>query len=263
MISKKTKKSIFSLFQELGHEVEKIKNTESIDISYKTDSSPITKADHFLNENICNYLMQTEIKNIISEESSTKSFSLREKWDYFWILDPIDGTKEFINKSNEYTINLALCFKNEPILSYVYAPGRSEFYFAEKENFSYLNGERICVKKIQENDINVVASKSHLNQKTLNFIEALQNEYNIKLLNYGSSLKICKVAEGKADIYPRFGQTMEWDICAADLILSEAGGELISLDNHLPLRYNKKSLVNPYFIAKSKEFNAEKALRNF
>lgn len=261
MISKAKKNQITSLLLELGEEAEKIKQHHSdLKIEFKQDQSPLSQADVFLNEQICNFLRKTNVSNIISEENSEISFTKRKKWDYFWIIDPIDGTKEFINKGTDYTINIALCKGNVPILSYVYAPARNEMFHAEKGNFAFLNKKRISVGKTINKELNIVASKSHLNDETMDFINRIKESYSIKLLKYGSSLKICKVAENLADIYPRFGRTMEWDICAADLILSEAGGMLVDKTGRT-LKYNKVNLINPHFIAKSKSFEMKRFLK--
>ena len=138
--------------------------------------------------------------------------------------------------------------KNQPIFSIVYAPARKELYHAQSQNGSFKNNKKIKVRKTKSKKINIVASKSHINEQTFKFIETLKKDYDTELLKYGSSLKICKIAEGVADIYPRFGTTMEWDICAADLIIREAGGFILS-DKKEKLIYNKRNLSNPFFIA--------------
>lgn len=260
MISKVKKNQIISLLLELGEEAEKIKHDIDLKIEFKQDHSPLSKADLFLNEQICNFLRTTNVNNIISEENSEVSFAKRKKWEYFWIIDPIDGTKEFINKGADYTVNIALCKGNEPILSYVYAPARNEMFHAEKGNYAFLNKKRISVVKTINKELNIVVSKSHLNNKTMDYISRIKESYSVKLVKFGSSLKICKVAEGKADMYPRFGPTMEWDTCAADLILREAGGEIVNSKGKI-LKYNKENLLNPPFVAKSKNFDIKQFLK--
>ena len=133
-------------------------------------------------------------------------------------------------------------------------------FHAQIGNFAFLNKKRISVGKTTNKELNIVASKSHLNDETMSFINRVKESYSIKLLKYGSSLKICKVAESVADIYPRFGRTMEWDICAADLILREAGGILMDKTGRT-LKYNKANLFNPHFIAKSKSFKIKRFLK--
>ena len=167
------------------------------------------------------------------------------------MIDPIDGTKEFINKSTDYTINIALCHEKEPIFGLVSCPATNDIYYAYKNKGAFLNGKEISISTETDSNLKrVIASKSHINAETTKFIEDLKKNYEIDVKNYGSSLKICKIAEGKADIYPRFGPTMEWDTCAAQIILEEAGGSMLDKKN-LKLTYNKADLRNPFFIASS------------
>lgn len=251
MISENQKSQLFKIISELGSKVELIKN-KNLNYSLKKDNSPITEADFFVNKQLIKFIDTTDFKNIISEESSEKGYKERACWEYFWLIDPIDGTKEFINKGPDYTINIALCKKNQPIFSIVYAPARNELYHAETDKGSFKNNERINVKRTIDKQLTIVASKSHLNKETDKYIESLKIKYDVKLLQFGSSLKICKIADGTADVYPRFGPTMEWDTCAADLILRESGGYILS-NNKKKLIYNKENLLNPFFIASNKK----------
>ena len=254
MISSKDKKKLISLVLELGKEVEEIKkNSYEISVTYKNDKSPLTKADELVNQEITKFIYNTDFPNFISEESALKKYQLRRSWKHFWLVDPIDGTKEFIKQGQDYTINVALCIKNHPIFSIVYAPARNELFHASIGNKAFLNEKKISVNTIASNSINVIASSSHFDEKTSSYIDKLKANKEINLIRFGSSLKICKVAAGNADIYPRFGPTMEWDTCAAHLILNEAGGEIIKM-NGSSLKYNKKFLNNPHFLAKSKKF---------
>ena len=254
MIPNKVQKKLISLVYELGSEVEGIKtDSNKISVEYKNDNTPLTRADKLVNEEITKFIATTDFHNYISEESVYKNYQIRKNWKYFWLIDPIDGTKEFVKKGEDYTINVALCFENMPIFSIVYAPAKNELFHATKENNAFLNNERISVNLEETNSINIVASSSHFDTKTSDYLKELEKYKEINLLQFGSSLKICKVASGIADIYPRFGPTMEWDTCAAHLILSEAGGEIIKM-NGSSLHYNKKHLANPNFIAKSKKF---------
>ncbi len=247
MINTKQKKYLFSLLKDLGREIENIK-IRKIKYVLKKDGSPLSEADNLVNNFLNEFINKTDFKNVISEENKKIDYLERASWDWFWLVDPIDGTKEFLNKSNDYTVNVALCFNKNPIFSVVYAPGRNELFYAEKGMGAHKNEARVNIKQVIEKKINIVASKSHLNKETEDFISELSKKYNINILQYGSSLKICKVAEGKADIYPRFGPTMEWDTCAAQLILEEAGGFMLSNKNE-KLIYNKEELLNPSFIA--------------
>jgi len=238
------KKVIFSL----NTEVEKIKISD-VDVKIKEDLSPLTKADTLVNKKLCNFVKKTNVLNVISEEEINQSHSLRSKWKKYWVIDPIDGTKEFIKKSSDYTINIALCENSNPIFGIVSRPATNDIYHAFKNGGAYLNGKLLKKKKQALKKTRVVASSSHLNEETKRFIENLNKKTPIEIRNYGSSLKICKIAEGEADIYPRFAPTMEWDTCAAQIILEESGGMLTDIEMN-PLKYNKKDLVNPFFIAK-------------
>ncbi len=232
----------------LNTEVEKIK-LSNIGVRIKEDQSPLTKADTLVNKRLCNFVKKTNVVNVISEEEINQKYSLRRKWEKYWVIDPIDGTKEFIKKSSDYTINIALCEKSNPVFGIVSRPSTNDIYYAFKNGGAYLNGKLLKKKKQALNKIRVVASSSHINEETEKFIENLNKKTPTEIKNYGSSLKICKIAEGEADIYPRFAPTMEWDTCAAQIILEESGGMITDIEMN-PLKYNKKNLVNPFFIAK-------------
>ncbi len=249
MISSDCAKDLTSLVLRLGEAAEEIKSKKFL-VSKKTDDSPLTEADLLINSELNAFLGTTPYKNIISEENNTIPYATRSDWKYFWLIDPIDGTKEYINKGTDYTINVALCKNKCPIFSIVYAPARNELFHAETGKGSYKNGEIISISKNISLKINAVASKSHMNDLTHKYLNALMEEYSLNVINFGSSLKICKIADGTADIYPRFGPTMEWDTCAADLILTEAGGNILNTDG-TRLEYNKENLLNPYFVALS------------
>ncbi len=238
------------LIKKLNKDVEEIKITD-FDVDFKLDNSPLTKADLHVNRHLSDFVHNSNCKNIISEEISNLEFEERKSWRYYWVIDPIDGTKEFINKSTDYTINIALCHEKEPIFGLVSCPATNDIYYAYKNKGAFLNGKEISISTETDSNLKrVIASKSHINAETTKFIEDLKKNYEIDVKNYGSSLKICKIAEGKADIYPRFGPTMEWDTCAAQIILEEAGGSMLDKKN-LKLTYNKADLRNPFFIASS------------
>lgn len=246
MLDQDQKQELITLVIELGKKAEKIKQG-NLKVVSKRDHSPLSEADVLINNELIKFTSKTKFTNIISEENKEIEYSLREKWDFFWHIDPIDGTREFIKKGLDYTINIALCSNCSPLFSIVYAPARSEIYVAEKNKGAYKNNKQIFVNKDRNKCLKIVASKSHMNKQTSEYIKKLQEKYSIVLQTYGSSLKICKIAEGVADIYPRFGPTMEWDTCAADLIVSEAGGNIFDL-NEKKLTYNKPNLMNPFFI---------------
>lgn len=222
----------------------------------KDDKSPLTEADLHSNKRIREFLFtNTEITNIISEEDKEIDYEERSKWDYYWLIDPIDGTKEFVKGGDDFCINIALCKGSEPVFGYVACPKKQDQYFAIKDRGAFKNNKRIYAKysyNLQGEPIKVVASKSHLNKETEEFINNLKKDHEIETLNIGSSLKLCLVAEGEAHIYPRFGPTMEWDTCAPQIIAEESGADVYIAENGQPLEYNKKNLLNPFFIVSCK-----------
>jgi len=247
MISFDKAQELISLVKILGKKTESIKKRE-INHSLKSDGSPLTEADTLVNTALMRYFMSTKVLNVISEENKNVDFSLRKSWSYYWIIDPIDGTKQFISKGDDYTINIALCHGNYPVFSIVSAPARSELYHAFIGKGAFKNGEKIAIKQRKKNLLKLVASKSHMNTETETYLKRISKKQPTEIIRFGSSLKICKIAEGKADVYPRFGPTMEWDTCASQLIIEEAGGHLLTKDKQR-LSYNKESFINPYFIA--------------
>ncbi|WP_293446033.1 3'(2'),5'-bisphosphate nucleotidase CysQ [Persephonella sp.] len=253
-------KNIIQISKDAGKEILDVYNT-TFHIEYKDDKSPLTEADKRAHNRIENGLRKISTFPIISEEGKNISYQERKKWKYFWMVDPLDGTKEFIKKKGEFTVNIALIKENRPILGVVYAPAMDVLYYGGESlgAFKVENRKKvkIAVKKKSNNKITVVASKSHLNNETKSFIEKLRKHFDVDMTSVGSSLKICLVAEGKADIYPRLGPTMEWDTAAAHAVLNAAGGKIIKYED-LPLEelknlneieYNKPDLLNPYFIA--------------
>ena len=221
-------------------------------IEYKEDSSPLTEADLKANEIICSSLkkLYPEIP-ILSEENKTVEFEERKDWKYYWCIDPIDGTKEFIKKNDEFTVNIALIHKNSPVLGVVYAPALSYMYSAKKDEGAFFNGQRLplTINENKKGKLYVVASKSHLSNETQEFIDNLEAK-EIEQVSKGSSLKLCMVATGEADIYPRLAPTMEWDTAAADAIVRESGKMTYQFDTNEPLVYNKENLLNPWFVVK-------------
>jgi 3'(2'), 5'-bisphosphate nucleotidase len=239
------------LIKTLHIEVLKIYNSD-FKIEYKGDKSPVTKADKLVSEIINKKLKEwyPDIP-IICEESKQIEYEERSNWEYYFLIDPIDGTKEFISKNGEFTINIGLCHINRPIFGIVTIPVENVMYYAEKGNGAYKinlltnNLKKINCKFIQDNKIDVVISRSHINTSTQNFIDKINNK---NLVKCGSSIKFMKIAEGLADIYPRLDGTMEWDICASQIIVEEAGGSVLNYPDNTVMQYNKKSLLNDYFI---------------
>lgn len=246
-------KDIIDIAKEAGDAIMKIYEKD-FRIDYKDDKSPLTEADIKSNEIICSALVKLfpEIP-LLSEENQEVSYEDRKNWDYFWLIDPIDGTKEFIKKNGEFTVNIALIHKDSPVLGVVYAPALNDIYFSKQGAGAYKNDQRLPLRinEHPERELRVVASKSHLSEETQTFIDDLGSRTeHIEQVSKGSSLKLCLVAEGEADIYPRLAPTMEWDTAAAHAVVLEAGKKVLQYDNYQSLVYNKTSLLNPWFIVK-------------
>jgi 3'(2'), 5'-bisphosphate nucleotidase len=235
--------------RDAGVAIMEIYNSDEFDVQLKGDDSPLTKADLAAHRVIVDGLRKLNVQYpIISEESADIDWELRRHWHRYWLVDPLDGTKEFIKRNGEFTVNIALIEKGEPISGVVYAPVLDAMYVGERDKGTFLNGEQIHVEQDAPETLRIVGSRSHASQETTDWLEALGKPY--EMVPMGSSLKICLVAEGKADIYPRLGPTSEWDTAAAHAVLNAAGGSITTLDGE-PLRYNQKeSFLNPYFIAK-------------
>ncbi len=244
-------KDVRNIAKEAGDAIMKIYKKD-FRIEYKDDSSPLTKADLVSNRIICDALEKlTPETPIMSEENKVIDYDVRKTWEYYWCIDPIDGTKEFIKKNGEFTVNIALIHKNTPVLGVVYAPALNAIYSAKQGEGAYLNGKKLPLSSnTQRNEkLFVVASKSHLSVETQEFIDNLQTK-KIEQVSKGSSLKLCMVAEGSADIYPRLAPTMEWDTAAADAIVRESGKMTYQFETDTPLVYNKENLLNPWFVVK-------------
>ncbi|NND64112.1 MAG: 3'(2'),5'-bisphosphate nucleotidase CysQ [Flavobacteriaceae bacterium] len=244
-----------------GKAIMKIYATE-FDVEIKGDNSPLTQADKNANDIINEYLIPTEIP-IISEENKQTDYSERSKWSSCWIVDPLDGTKEFVKRNGEFTVNIALVQKGEPFLGVIYVPVSKMLYFTNTEaNRSYkivVEEDEISVDDIIQNaevlqpaplsePVKVVGSRSHLNDDTKDFISEIEKNKQVEIVSKGSSLKFCLVAEGNAHVYPRFAPTMEWDTAAGHAICKATGISVIDQSTNKPLRYNKENLLNPYFL---------------
>jgi len=246
-----------------GLEIMKIYQKEDLGIEYKEDRSPLTSADKKCNDIINSYLKNTDFP-IISEENRQLDYSERKNWETCWIVDPLDGTKEFVKRNGEFTVNIALVKNGKPQLGVIYVPDTKELYFADvntkkaskviltshKVNMDMLdiNTNSIHPDKTNGDTIKIVGSRSHMNDATQNFVDTLKKDFkDVEIVSKGSSLKFCMVAEGKANIYPRFAPTMEWDTAAGQAICEAVGLEVISKETDKPLLYNKENLLNPWF----------------
>jgi len=249
MLDKIDLEEIVNIAKEAGDIIMKIYKRD-FTIEYKEDKSPLTEADLASHHVIIKGLEKFNIP-IMSEEGKEIPYEKRKEWEYYWCIDPIDGTKEFIKKNGEFTVNIALIYKKSPILGVVYAPALGDMYKAKKSEGAFKNSQKLPLKtnKNPKELLRVVASKSHLSEETQDFIDKLKTK-NIEQISKGSSLKLCMVAEGEADIYPRLAPTMEWDTAAADAIVRESGKMIYQFEDSLPVVYNKKNLLNPWFIVR-------------
>lgn len=233
-------------------------------VESKVDRSPLTLADKKAHEEIVEGLKATPFP-VLSEEGSTIPFEERKNWEYFWMVDPLDGTKEFVKRNGEFTVNIALIERGKPILGAIYVPVKDTLYLgstilgAFKINAlssssiddSLLKEENQLPKPF-EREFTMVGSRSHMSEETQAYMEELKQEHNtVEILAVGSSLKLCMLAEGKADVYPRFAPTMEWDTAAGQAILEAAGGSLIDWSTQESMVYNRENLRNNWFLAKA------------
>jgi len=246
-----------------GKAILEVYNNTNIEIELKEDKSPLTLADKNAHLEIVKILNSTNIP-ILSEEGKHILFDERKDWEYLWIVDPLDGTKEFISRNGDFTVNIALIHKNIPVLGVVYIPVSGTFYYGFKGKGAFRSEVHNVnnVKDVISNSVKlpllatsrpytVVASRSHMNDETEKYILEIENEKGkVSTLSRGSALKICLVAEGSADVYPRFGPTMEWDTAAGHAVAVEAGCSFTQGDGMTTVLYNKQNLFNPYFIVK-------------
>ena len=265
--------ALLDLICRAGEEILKIYFRQQADwkVSLKEDQTPITEADRLANT-IINEGLKKLFPDIpiISEENSEIPYDLRRKYEYCWLLDPLDGTKEFLKQNGEFTVNLALIQQGRPVAGFISVPVKGLFYSAVKGQGAFKieigeqreadrserqikpikQGNKLQLRAAQfsmdDAGLTVLASRSHFDSETRKFIESLNEP---RLESRGSSLKFMMLAEGRGHLYPRLGRTMEWDTAAGQAILEEAGGQVVEFSSRQPLRYNKESLVNPPFLA--------------
>ncbi|WP_374960287.1 3'(2'),5'-bisphosphate nucleotidase CysQ [Gilvibacter sp.] len=232
------------------------------EVEIKADNSPLTEADQKANGIINSFLEPTGIP-IISEENKQLDYSERKDWETCWIVDPLDGTKEFIKRNGEFTVNIAQVYFGKPKFGVIYAPHTRELYFAEVAGEwakkidvpnSYGSLKELLESavdispKVDDKQMRIVGSRSHLNEDTKNFIEDIITPKEKEIVSKGSSLKFCLIAEGKADVYPRFAPTMEWDTAAGQAICEAVGVHVLALPANSLMSYNKEDLLNPWFL---------------
>jgi 3'(2'), 5'-bisphosphate nucleotidase len=239
-----------------GEAILEVYNTDDFGVDFKGDSSPLTKADKKGHEVIVSFLEKTNLP-ILSEEGVSIPFEERKNWKRYWCVDPLDGTKEFIKRNGEFTVNIALIENGVPILGVVSVPVLGKLFYGMKGEGAWLeidSNKKILDPKTTPSDLveikkhdglRIVASRSHLSKETQDFIDELSNPSTVSM---GSSLKFLVLAQGDADIYPRFAPTMEWDTAAAHGVLLGLGYQVFRYPSLEPLVYNKENLLNPYFI---------------
>jgi len=220
-------------------------------VQQKDDQSPLTDADLAAHQTIVEALAKlTPELPILSEESSHIPFAERSGWSQYWLVDPLDGTREFISRNGEFTVNIALIQGHEAVLGVVYVPVQDTEYYGATSTGAFIQRpgqapQAIRVRPLSSGPVRVVGSRSHRGNSLDTYLANLGEH---ELVSMGSSLKLCLVAEGKADVYPRLGPTSEWDTAAAHAVVTSAGGEVVSIDG-TPLRYNTKDeYLNPFFI---------------
>lgn len=258
-------------------------------VATKADQSPVTAADRAAHRVIVDHLIRPDLPSlpVLSEEGKAISYELRKQWEYFWLVDPLDGTKEFIKRNGEFTVNIALVKGQHPVLGVIYIPVSQQFYFAAEGLGAYTfdmaahHGSRSpgpsqgpirfdvsqllsrstklavaappgAVEGAESSALTIVGSRSHANEALEAYVRRQkQTGRSVTVVAAGSALKFCRVAEGRAHVYPRFGPTMEWDTAAGQVIVEQAGGSVTEAKDKTPLIYNKENLLNPWFIARA------------
>ena len=249
------------------------KHKKDYDIDLKHDLTPITEADRKAHATIKEYLGLTHVP-MLSEEGREMRFDERRDWDMFWLVDPLDGTKEFIKGNNEFTVNIALVVNNRPVVGVIYVPYYEKIYFCEKGHGSFMKtgvapdpaaelsyeevfagAVALPLKRERNSPLRIAVSRSHRNADTEPYIEGMRARFpDAEIVEQGSSYKFCMLAEGNIDYYPRTSDTYEWDTAAGEIILSDTGGTTKSLPDLGKFAYNKESLLNPWFVCRSGSF---------
>jgi 3'(2'), 5'-bisphosphate nucleotidase len=260
-----------------GKAINDVYHSEDFGVEYKSDKSPLTLADQKSHEIIMGVLTGFEFP-ILSEEGKDMPYAQRKNWACFWVVDPLDGTKEFIKRNGEFTVNIALVENNRPILGTIFVPDRNTLYFAAQGMGAYKlkdgpfndlhdaaadsnepardmltqiieQSSRLPMKYSRQAALTIVGSRSHKTAELEAYVEEKRKTCGeVNFISAGSSLKICLVAEGRADIYPRLGPTMEWDTAAGQAIAEVSGAVVHQYETSTPLEYNKENLLNPWFI---------------
>ena len=247
---------------EAGKVILEIYNSGEFEVEVKGDNSPLTKADKASHEFIMSCLNKTDIP-VLSEEGKEIPYKKRKNWKNLWIVDPLDGTKEFINRNGEFTVNIALIESQCPIIGVVFVPFYGDLYFSSSEHGAFkvnvdlnfydtkvlINKATKIPLKRKDETFTIVASRSHMSPETKEYVKQMKEKHgDINFISKGSSLKLCMVAEGLADCYPRFAPTMEWDTAAGQAICQHAGFKVIDMVSRVDMLYNRKKLLNNWFL---------------
>ena len=247
---------------EAGKAILEIYHSGEFNVEMKEDNSPLTKADTASHNVIMSFLTKTDIP-VLSEEGKAIAYEERKNWQQLWIVDPIDGTKEYIKRNGEFTVNIALIENQKPLIGVIFVPVIGDLYFSSKdggsfkvtvdlENFdiqSLISNGNILPLKREDNTFTIVASSSHMSEQTEIYVQEMRDKHGeVNLISKGSSLKFCMVAEGSADCYPRFAPTMEWDTAAGQAICEHAGFEVIDMNTKENMLYNREELLNNSFL---------------
>jgi 3'(2'), 5'-bisphosphate nucleotidase len=239
-----------------------IYHSGAFNVELKGDNSPLTRADTASHDVIITYLEATDIP-VLSEEGRDIPYKERKAWKQLWIVDPIDGTKEFIKRNGEFTVNIALIEDQRPIIGVIFVPVTGELYFSSKELGAFkvavhledydvkalLSKGNILPLQREDTTFTIVASRSHMSAETREYIQQMRDIHGeLKLISKGSSLKLCMVAEGTANCYPRFEPTMEWDTAAGQAICEHAGFKVLDWETKKNMLYNRKELLNNWFL---------------
>lgn len=247
---------------ESGKAILEIYHSRDFDIEIKRDKSPLTKADKASHNVILSFLTKTNIP-VLSEEGREISYEERKGWNQLWIVDPIDGTKEFIKRNGEFTVNIALIENQKSILGVIFVPAKGELYFSTKDigafkvkvDLEFFDVDALIEKASKipfyrdDKTFTIVASRSHMSVETESYVQKMRDVHGkVNLISKGSSLKLCMVAEGTADCYPRFAPTMEWDTAAGQAICECAGFQVIDYKTKKSMKYNRENLLNNWFL---------------
>jgi 3'(2'), 5'-bisphosphate nucleotidase len=253
---------------EAGEAILDVYDSADMQVEEKADHSPLTLADRRAHDIIKTAIGVFGIP-VLSEEGRTIDFAERRQWPRMWIVDPLDGTKEFIKRNGEFTVNIALAEAGLPTLGVIFVPVTDCLYFADLERGAFRidgclkagvdgglaelieNAQRLPLKRDKERPFTIMGSRSHATPELDAYVDAMRRKYGeVEFISAGSALKICQVAEGRADVYPRLGPTMEWDTAAGQAIAEASGARVLRHDDGQPLTYNKENLLNPWFIVK-------------